>query len=433
MTIAEYCLQHARSRSCIGEIREERAASSTRDDAVGGGGDAAGGGAAERAGRGEGARRSRRSRRRIANLAHENQLLKRRLFGNKTERSHTSELQLALGDLLAAETRLQKELDAAVAKAKQDAGGDGSGPAHGRSAPSRRAGETCSRASCRAVLVEILDEELEAKGVPPHRLRGQRAADVPARRLHGAGQAGRASTRSSRTATTTAVTVPTPETLFPRALLHTSTVAHLMVSKFGLGVPHYRLERDVERPRRAAGSRDDEPLRGAGGQHAGRDGRARDVGGRDRERAGDLDRRDRGADPADEGRQGRARRRARRGTSSRPSSTATRVLFAYVEHHSSESVKKLFDGFRGYCKPTRATSTTSSSAGRPTDTDEGVTLVGCFAHCRRYFFEAAICRYPSRRAGTDADPRDLRRRRGRGSRAAGGATGTARRNTCGRW
>jgi hypothetical protein len=30
----------------------------------------------------------------IAGLAHENTLLKRRLFGYRTERSHTSELQL---------------------------------------------------------------------------------------------------------------------------------------------------------------------------------------------------------------------------------------------------------------------------------------------------------------------------------------------------
>jgi hypothetical protein len=37
----------------------------------------------------------------IANLAQENALLKRRLFGNRTERSHTSEVQLALGDLFA--------------------------------------------------------------------------------------------------------------------------------------------------------------------------------------------------------------------------------------------------------------------------------------------------------------------------------------------
>ncbi len=46
----------------------------------------------------------------IANLAHENTLLKRRLYGTKTERSHTSEAQLALGDLLAAEQQLQREL-----------------------------------------------------------------------------------------------------------------------------------------------------------------------------------------------------------------------------------------------------------------------------------------------------------------------------------
>src|SRR5689334_5797598 len=53
----------------------------------------------------------------IANLAHENALLRRRLYGNKTERSVTSELQLALGDLLAGEAQLQKDLAAAVGAA----------------------------------------------------------------------------------------------------------------------------------------------------------------------------------------------------------------------------------------------------------------------------------------------------------------------------
>jgi hypothetical protein len=31
--------------------------------------------------------------------------------------------------------------------------------------------------------------------------------------------------------------------------------------------------------------------------------------------------------------------------------------------------------------------------GPPEDTDGGVVLVGCWAHLRRYFFEAAICKY----------------------------------------
>lgn len=54
----------------------------------------------------------------IVNLAHENELLKRRLFGTKTERLRTSENQLALGDLLNDQKQLQKQLEAAVAEAK---------------------------------------------------------------------------------------------------------------------------------------------------------------------------------------------------------------------------------------------------------------------------------------------------------------------------
>jgi hypothetical protein len=42
----------------------------------------------------------------ILNLSHENELLRRRLYGNKTERGHTSELQLTLGSLLDAEKQL---------------------------------------------------------------------------------------------------------------------------------------------------------------------------------------------------------------------------------------------------------------------------------------------------------------------------------------
>jgi len=63
----------------------------------------------------------------IVNLTHENQLLKRRIYGNKTERSQTSELQLSLGDLFEAEKQLQKQLDRAVAHAN-DQTGDGTPP-----------------------------------------------------------------------------------------------------------------------------------------------------------------------------------------------------------------------------------------------------------------------------------------------------------------
>ena len=180
----------------------------------------------------------------IANLAQENMLLKRRLYGNKTERSHTSEAQLALGDLLAAESQLRKELDAAVAQAKKDAGAEPNQPG----APGERAKPKGRRdlfaSSLPRSLVEILDEELEAKGC--RRIGFEESKQLMFRRGGFWVLVKRlAKYEVIEDGSPTVVTVPSPQTLFPRALLHTSTVAHLMMSKFGLGVPHYRLERDL--------------------------------------------------------------------------------------------------------------------------------------------------------------------------------------------
>ena len=61
----------------------------------------------------------------LINHANEIEILKRRLFGPRSERTETSELQLTLGDILEADARLQKELDE---KAKEDAPEDASPP-----------------------------------------------------------------------------------------------------------------------------------------------------------------------------------------------------------------------------------------------------------------------------------------------------------------
>ncbi|MBK7533816.1 MAG: hypothetical protein IPI49_00305 [Myxococcales bacterium] len=71
-------------------------------------------------------------------------MLKRRLYGNKTERSGTSELQLALGDLLAGEAQLQKELNKKVQDATEAAPPD----PEGKASLVLTAGATCPRASC---------------------------------------------------------------------------------------------------------------------------------------------------------------------------------------------------------------------------------------------------------------------------------------------
>jgi hypothetical protein len=100
----------------------------------------------------------------LANLAQDNMLLKWRLYGNKTERSRTSEAQLVLGDLLAAESQLQKELDAAVAQAAKDAGAEPNGPASPVARSKSKGRRDLFASGLPRSLVEILDEELEAKG-----------------------------------------------------------------------------------------------------------------------------------------------------------------------------------------------------------------------------------------------------------------------------
>jgi transposase len=328
----------------------------------------------------------------IANLAQENMLLKRRLFGNKTERAHTNEMQLALGDLLATEARLQKELDTAVANAKADAGGPQQpGAADKRAKPKGRRDLLASKLP--RYVVEILDEELEAKGC--RRIGFEDSAQLMFRR-------GGFMVMVKRVAryevvdgkTTTAVTVPTPQTLFPRGLLHTSTVAHLMVAKFGLGVPHYRLERDLAdqgvpldrgtmcRYMEQAGN-----TLGATIVHAMWADAIANAQVISTDATGAL------VQPTKGAKDGRAEA-CKKGHFFTAVVDCDAVLFAYVEHHSSESVKALFDGFHGYLQADASNVYDALERGPPNDADEGVTLVGCFAHLRRYFFEAAICQYP---------------------------------------
>lgn len=329
----------------------------------------------------------------IANLAQENLLLKRRLYGNKTERSHTSEMQLALGDLLATEARLQKELDAAVARAKKDAGGDAGEPG----APAERAKPKGRRDLLASKLprfvVEIRDEEMEAQGC--RRIGFDESGQLMYRRGGFVVLVKRvARYEVADRGTTTAVTVASPVTLFPRGLLHTSTVAHLMLEKFGLGVPHYRLERELAHQGvpldRGTMSRYMEQAGntlGATVVHAMWADAIANAQVISTDATGAL------IQPAKIGKDGRAEG-CKKGHFFTAVVECDAVLFAYVEHHSSDSVKQLFDGFRGYLQADASNVYDVLERGRPTDTEDGVTLVGCFAHLRRYFFEAAICRYP---------------------------------------
>lgn len=330
----------------------------------------------------------------VANLAHENALLKRRLFGNKTERSHTVEAQLALGDMLLAETKLQEDLKAAVEKAEEavDPEPKKNNDKGGTTKPKGR--RDLSASTLPRQVFEVLDEDLEATG---RRIGFDDSYQLMFRRGGFVVLVKRVAKYEiiddGNPDDKTVVAAQQPDTLFPRALLHTSAIAYLIVSKFSLGVPHYRLEQDLAdqglsldrgtmcRYVEQAGS-----TLGATIVHAMWDDAITNGHVISTDATGAM------VQPA------KIKDGPPQACKKSHFFTAVvdcdAILFAYAEHHTSEFVKQLFDGFGGYLQADASSVYDILERGPPRDTDDGVKLVGCYAHLRRYFFEAAICRHP---------------------------------------
>jgi len=326
----------------------------------------------------------------IGNLAHENALLKRRLYGNKTERSGTSELQLALGELLTGEAKLQGELDAAVGKAKDAVEPEPKPAPAPRATPKGRRDLSVSKLP--RVLIEILDEEREASGC--RRIGFEDSRQLMFRRGGFAILVKRvAKYEVIRDGETTVEAVPSPETLFPRALLHTSAIAHVVTSKFALGVPHYRLEQDLADQGialdRGTMSRYVEHVGstlGATIVHAMWQDALANAQVISTDATGAL------IQPA-KTKDGRPQA-CKKGHFFTAVVDCDAVLFAYAEQHTSAFVQSLFGTFRGCLQADASSVYNVLEHGPPKDSEDGVRLLGCWAHCRRYFFEAAICRYP---------------------------------------
>lgn len=395
----------------------------------------------------------------ITGLAHEIALLKRRLYGNKTERSGTSEVQLALGDLLAREAQLQKELEKKVKDAMEAAPPEPE--SKGKPRPHGRRDLATSKLP--RVVIEIVHEGLEAQGCRrvgfedsrqiAYRPGGfyilvkrvakyevvantvttmattpeapvtsvllapiieERAATTPspetiveasttastAPSLDVIEEKAAVTTPSSEAVVedraTTVVTTPSPETLFPKALLHTSTIAYILTSKFALGTPLYRLEQALA----DQGMPLDRGLMGRYVENAGNTLGATIVAAiwRDAIANGHVISTDAtGAliQPT-KAKDGRSLA-CKKGHFFTAVVDADAVLFQYVEKHTSEVVQQLFGAFRGVLQADASAVYNILERGPPKDVDDTdaarVTLVGCWAHCRRYFFDAALCRH----------------------------------------
>lgn len=328
----------------------------------------------------------------ILNLTHENDLLKRRIYGNKTERTHTSELQLSLGSLLESEKRLQKELDEAVAGARGDAEKEEEAQTpNGKPKDKPKGRRDLSTSNLPRFLLQITDEELEKTA---KRIGFEESLHLMHRR-------GGFSVLVKRTAKyevpgkngPTVLGVETPKTLFRRGLLHSSVVAYILVQKFSLGVPHYRLEQHIgdqgiELDRSIMCRYVEE----AGGTLGATICEAMWQDGIRNACVISTDATSAMVQPEKSKKDG-LRQACKKGHFFTAVFDCDHVLFAYTEKHNQDAVKKLFGAFRGFLQCDASNVYDVLERGPPKDTDDGITLVGCWAHCRRYFFEAAICKY----------------------------------------
>jgi transposase len=326
----------------------------------------------------------------IVNLAHENELLKRRIYGNKTERLRTSEQQLTLGNLLDGEKQLQKELDAAVAKAHASDEAAAPPPPADEPKAKPKGRRDLATSDLPRFLLEIRDEELEksAKLIgfddTLHLMFRRGGFSVLVKRIAKYEVPGKDGP--------TVLGVETPKTLFRRGLLHSSVVAYILVQKFSLGVPHYRLEQHITdqgvqldrsmmcRYVEEAGSTLGATIVHAMWQAALKEGCVIST-----DATSAMVQPEKSKDGQ--------RQACKKGHFFTAVVDCDHVLFAYSEKHTQDFVKKLFGGFTGFLQSDASNVYDILDRGPPLDNDESIALVGCWAHCRRYFFEAAVCKY----------------------------------------
>jgi len=329
----------------------------------------------------------------LINHADEIALLKRKLFGPRSERSGTSELQLSLGDILADVTVLQKHLD----ELKKQNGDDSTEPTvkpppkNDKDRPKPKGRRDLSASDLPQVIVEITDPELAKKG----KLIGFDESRQLGRRRGGFFIVVKRTAKYELPTAegTTVLGVVSPKTLLSRGMLHTSLIAWLAVEKFALGVPHYRLEQHLDLEgvplNRSVMCRNMEELGNALGatvvhamfEHA-------------RTECQVLSTDATGASIQPGPREGGPKRPCKKGHFFTIVADRDHVLFEFTSEHSSAVVAKMFKGFKGFLQSDASSVYDVLERGPPVLDEVGVKLVGCWAHCRRYFFEAAICKYP---------------------------------------
>ena len=201
-----------------------------------------------------------RLRRAYTHALEQLQLMRRRIYVASAERAEVDAAQLAFDAMFDQVQSLSKALDAAALAAGDDDGDDEGAKTKRKRKTPPTGRRDLAETDLPVVRVELTDPELEGKAErigfeESSRLgyeRGGARRIVVARAVYKVAEpaveaavepiADAPAESSPVTETPRIVTTPLPRELFRRALLAPSMIAHVLVSKYLLGVPFYRLE-----------------------------------------------------------------------------------------------------------------------------------------------------------------------------------------------
>jgi len=324
------------------------------------------------------------------------ELLRRRIFVAKAERVDTQQLELEFADKLQQLDALAGTLGLGETDEVDEPEGAGASERKRRTKPKgRRDLRTLAIPEDRIELTDPLFEELVAAGkaerfdveesVKLGYKRGGLLRVVVARAKYRV---------IKEDGSTTVATTPMPEEAFPRLLATPSLLAHILMEKYGRGLPLFRIEEGFARDGvpidRGTMCRWVEDAGGTAGSTV--------IAAARREATatafciatdatGVAVQPDRSGD--------KARRACRRGHYFVQIADRDHVFFEYTAKETSASVRALFKGYSGYVQADAKSVYDvlyREPDEKPPDDDGICTEVACWAHLRRRFWEAALAK-----------------------------------------
>lgn len=333
------------------------------------------------------------------------QLLRRRLFVAKAERVDTRAEQLAFDTMFAQVHTLEKALEAAEQNTASSES-DGGGARKDKPTRKPKGRRNLDESMLPERRVEILDPALEGRAErigfeESSRLgyeRGGMRRIVVARAVYKDPDVTPATSAEPSDQAPHMVRAPLPRELFRRALLAPAMVAYVLCTKYMMGVPFYRLEQkfalegvSLDRGTMCRYAEDAGATLGAIVEAARKEAF---------ETAFCLSTDATGVSIQLGPLAGRERGPCRKGHFFVVLADRDHVFFEYQPKHTSAAVCEMFRGFSRYIQADAhaiydALFRGTPPRGQAPDPQQGPppTEVGCWSHCRRNFWEAAVCKH----------------------------------------